>query len=442
MKKIIITWLTILTSFIWFSFATQYELNQPTAIYNLWSDAVFTLTNWVNFNINSQYYNYMIAGSNNSKYNLFWNGTWLYFVYSYNWWFTDLKQWYIKKFCKTTYNNICNYAWNQWYSWINIDEFINNSSYTNANYFNVYFAETEWLGFCFWYESINESICFRIDPYHSSYDSQFWWSLGITRNPNLADLPDDSIKNYFTTSPFSKQPTPKPTQQTQQYTCPTIQQLIDTYPQQYNTWLCYTNSLIYSWWQFTTITPKTIFELYPTYVQLQNDINNYNNYCKAPNTQETCQWAFNWKNEEYTLISKIPQDVMPLQLYAYCNLTLNQDPNSTTCTASTWAINNGIGIDDIIDNIGKTPITVITPWTPPEDEWNGTWSVFDKYTQEEDETKRRNVIQKTENTIETMKEIYTKLTWIFRARQGKDGIVPPLITWLIALIILYKLFKK
>ena len=232
-----------------------------------------------------------------------------------------------------------------------------------------------------------------------------------------------------------------------EYSCPTIKQLINTYGEEYNTGLCYSSNIIDSGGTATTVTPKTIFELYNTYTSLNEDITNYNIFCNRESTKNICQSIFENKQEQYTLIAKIPSNIQTTKLYQYCNLSLNYQPNQTTCTLSWGMIGlyTGVSINDIVSEIWKIDYTVITPWRPPESTGTGNWSgsVYDYLLwDQEDDTERRNVVQNAKNIIKTMKELYTKFTWIFRGREGKQGIIPFYITWLILLIVLFKLFKK
>ena len=228
-------------------------------------------------------------------------------------------------------------------------------------------------------------------------------------------------------------------------------QLINTYGSDYTENLCYSSSLIYSWWTIQQITPKTIFELYPTYTWFTADISTYNTYCRSPNTTQACQTAFNWKDIEYTLLAKIPDNIKKANLYQYCHLQLDyEDKNATTCTLQAsglmaTGINETITVNDIITAIGEEDYTVITPWTPPEatGTWNWSGSVYDGLLgNNEDDTERWNIIENAKNIVQTMKELYAKFTGIFRAREWTSWFIPEYITWILLLIILFKLFKK
>lgn len=433
------------------AFSLTWDIPWEAFISYWWYSRSYLIDKNLNFRTDSQYKTFFYSFQpwnwvRNRA--LFWNDWKLAWYWNSTAW-KIIAQWYYNTFCYTSISNL-NYC-NPWQSYS-----VPESYQTPIQEFYDLGAIYDSFYFDWWYASVIPYLCFL----SSSRDIASCFYINITNNnwvinpldwtailQWIFDNPWNFDQTKFQDSPFSSSQT---NTTVNQLSCPTIQQLINNFEPQYNTWLCYSNSLIYSWWQFQQVTPKTIFELYPQYQDFANDINTYYNYCKPPSTQETCWNAFTWKTEEWTLISKLPDNVTPVNVYNYCNYTLNLDPNQTICTISTGTLNPWwITVEDNINNINRQPITVVIPWTPPEAPeetgnqniyWEG--SVFDKYKQEEDEVKRRNIIGKAEDTIQTMREIYTKLTWIFRARSWREGIIPPLITWLIALIILFKLFKK
>lgn len=277
----------------------------------------------------------------------------------------------------------------------------------------------------------------------------YWWQTEYLPSNTIYSYTYTDYEQYIGTSPFNSSWWWNwwwNSTDITQYSCPTIQQLINTYGDQYNTWLCYSSTLIYTGGTIQTIEPKTIFELYPTYTWFTQAINLYYNYCTAPATQETCNNAFEWNELWRTIINKLPNDAKNSSVYQYCNLQLNyEDKNATTCTLwQTWILAPWITINDIVNEIWNQDITVVTPWTPPEwEEWNGSWSVFDNLIWENTEdTERRNIIENAKNIVQTMKELYAKFTAIFRWRSWTEWFIPEYITWMLLLIILYKLFKK
>lgn len=311
----------------------------------------------------------------------------------------------------------------------------------NSNTFDNFIITDRCNSFCFYSDSYWKAFCQHLpdDNSNSIYLFNTQWNSNIQYN-NLTEFATDNA-NAFNNSPFRR--TTKNT--INEYSCPTIQQLLNTYWNEYTTNLCYSSNLIYSWWTIQTVTPKSIFTLYPTLTDFTQDIWTYNSYCNNASTTTACQTMFENKEEKYTLIAKIPNNVEPFKLYQYCNLALNYDPSQTTCTAS-WTINTNtwITINDIITEIGEENYTVVTPWTPPPSIWtgNGTGSVYDNLITDENDTQWRNVVQNAKNIIQTMKELYAKITWIFRWREWTQWIIPRYITSIILLIVLFKLFKK
>lgn len=369
-KKIL--WLfAVLLGFIWFSFATKYELNQPTALYNLWTDAIFTFTNWANFNINSQYFVYQIKGSYNNRWTLFWANTWLYTLYTQNSDTAYLKQWYLQRFCRTTYNNHCN--WSTQAIWINIDEFLSNSSYTNPDYFDVY--DTNTFAFCFWYEDLNESICFLMNDSSSNDFSQFKYSLWFTKNPFLSTFDTyPELTSKFTTSPFSGSPKPVIPPYERGEGTYTNQDIIDWYNAMWlSDWFCYwwfpiddmfnssenpDSRVWYKWGTGASI--LDIWDNYKTaynndyisflrtfYVAYENK--NYNAFYWYPKSLYSFfnQWSvidlssvwFNSYMSDFTITN----------IWEYCNLKFNSNPNATY-TWNSWKPWFAFDNQDVVNN--------------------------------------------------------------------------------------------
>lgn len=432
MRKILITWLVMLWLTMWYSYAWLQEFDlwlaeEITANVDLWYSLL--LQSNANFIVNDEY-KIIRFQWNASNYNriitYFWNGTWMYMISTKNYGDYWVKaEWFLNYVNIVTLSTI-DYSQQVpvWYT--PIEQFISNSRYSNPDKLLLWwYWDLQAQSLCFWYTEYDEAVCFTLNDVDIEWNisnSMWLWVQSI-----------ENLVSYATNSPFT-QTTPTQTQ-VNNFQCRTIQQLIDAYPEDYTIDLCYSSTKYLSWWQRITTPEKTIFELYPEFVNLRQDYNLYTNYCTPPATMQACQNAFTWKEDNYTLIQKIPSWVQPLRLYQYCNYQLNMDHNATTCVTSTWSLNwwTGVTINDIINEIWDRQREVTLPWTPPqEDNTNGSWSIFDKYTQQ----------LENHNIFDDLQELYTKITWIFRSRQWTKGIIPELITWLICLVVLFKLFKK
>lgn len=377
---------------------------------------------------------------------VFWWINWKMYYYSYksSQYWTTIRQWFLKNWCVSSNLNTCWWITDNSNYNVTADEL---NIWTIQNVILWHFNSLSWWNgdpsrnttLCFYdWNNYYCIACNNIDSWDRSCSSQIDWSLNL----DLSTYQKVSEYTWWN-SPFT-QTTPTQTPITQ-YSCPTIQQLINAYPEQYNTWLCYSSTTIFSWWQYVQTTPKTIFELYEwqQYIDLRNDINTYTNYCKPPATMQACQNAFTGREENYTFVSKLPSNIEPIKLRSYCNLNLNMSPNATTCVYSTGMITTGISLDDIAREIGDSERTVITPWKASQWTGNESGSVYDKYLgDQEDDDNMFELVRKAKDVIKNMKSIYVKITWIFRWRTGTNGVIPEYITWLICLIVLYKLFKK
>ena len=139
-----------------------------------------------------------------------------------------------------------------------------------------------------------------------------------------------NILNYLSNSPFWS-PWGWWAVWNNNYLCPTVWQLLNTYSSEYNTSLCYSSSLIYSWNSVVSVSPQSIFELFENQSDFVNYRQLYSNNCNlSPMSDNTaCNNIFQWKNLQYSLIAKIPWTVNSLNLYSYCNLALNSSSFNT-----------------------------------------------------------------------------------------------------------------
>lgn len=168
-------WLQVLYNWI------EWEIHSyPLSTY--WN--TFTLWNNANFLLNWQYKIFSQIDRetdlwNSVQYarlrNVFWTENWIYVILT-TWTknsvstiqTNNIKQWYIHQYCKTTYwtteNEICstytNYNWT--YNVYDISTFYENSQYNNPDII-LYNWKWQYFNFCFWYESLNENICFNLE---------------------------------------------------------------------------------------------------------------------------------------------------------------------------------------------------------------------------------------------------------------------------------------
>lgn len=424
-----------------------FDLNIEETV-NDWLQADFTLKNNFNFLTNGQYKIYQTKDWRFQwLYTLFWTNNGLYQISSV--WNTDIRwQWYITT--AKLYNELFDRA-NNWWPDLNLWENIEITAITqNTNFANpdrmIMYANYYELWLCFEYTNQTKTICTW--KQFNNNDNSIW----LTYNPYYYEIwtsLDLSNLQFMTTdSPFGSpnwwwNQTNNNTNINTLPLCPTIQQLINTYWNDYNINQCYSSSLIYTWWTIQQITPKTIFELYPQYTWYIADISTYNTYCRTPNTTTACQQAFEWKDIEYTLIAKIPDNVKKANLYQYCHLQLDyNDKQTTTCVWSwimqTWSNsqwNIPITTEDIINSITNNSYTIILPWWVTETWWNTTWDSI--YNDIVDLTSMN-----LRDSIDSLKRLYTKITWIFYRRNGVQWIIPNIITRWILLIVLFKIFRK
>lgn len=213
--------------------------------------------------------------------------------------------------------------------------------------------------------------------------------------------------------------------------CPTIKQLINKYGQNYNTWLCYNSTLKYENGQIQTVEKKDIFTVFENYQEYSNRLSIYQNQCTNPNTQQNCESAFSWQREKYSIIANIWNWwVDRKNIWNYCNLWLNYDPNATTCVAS-WYVAEPPTSEDVIDNIRENGLTILNkPWT---------WNIFNSLLWSWENRENINIY----DIIWNFTQIKDKVGSLFKERKWTNGIIPDYILWIIMLtLLLTVLFKK
>lgn len=432
MRKILIWSILAITSIASITFADLQEFDlwyaeEITANSDLWY--TLELENNANFILNDEYriIKFAWAWQYASTWTFFWNWNWttwsMYVTVSCVWWYecnwTILKQWYFK------YVNILDLSYFDWVintipMWYTpVEEYFWNQIYNNPDKLMIWWygvMQRWWV--CFIYSELQKAVCFSFDR---SEDASY-----LRDNAWVTSQELDYLKEYWTMSPFTQNtPSWKPDTE---WVCMTIQDMLDRQNGTYNTWMCYSNTrYLTNTWRVTN-TPKFITELYPTYTELRQDMNLYTNYCTPPADMNYCQQAFSWKEDSYTLIQKIPTTTDLTVLYDFCTTyqTRSWDLQKNVCDMTEEERKNlrpsQMTQEWYAERIAKHPTTTTTPTT---------WTVYDDLTDEQDR-----------DLLEAIPRVYTKITWIFKARSWVNGIIPDYITWILLLIVLFKLFKK
>lgn len=391
----------------------------------------------------TNYYN-MYGRRNGTMQKLYSQGNQYNRLYTYTgaclWSIENITEYGVREFSCWEYNNHATYITNE--------NIANLQIRWNINMIIVSRADNR-AKFCFVSEYTTQVLCYWVWP-----EEEITAPAGITTPYNATNI----WSNFFTTNPFINNwwwnGTGNTTMNTNTYLCPTIQQLIDTYDTNiYNVDLCYSSSLIYSWWTINRITPKTMEELYPTYTWFYQDMIAYDTYCRQPYNNETCRSIFTWKEIEYTLIAKIPTNVHASKVYQYCHLQTLPNKNASTCiaswtiaewiiatgtTAETWQIQ--INSQRMIQELTNWQATLITP----------QWITIINLTGNTTTTTWNNIYSDIidlnnyngRDIIGSLKSMYNKLSWLFYARNGVDGIIPDYITRILLIIVLFALRKK
>ena len=92
--------------------------------------------------------------------------------------------------------------------------------------------------------------------------------------------------------------------------CPTVRQLINSYNNNwFSSWLCYTSSKIYSWNGFVSINSCFNFLIYFLLKMIfLSSLSDFWNYCESSvYDRSVCASAFQWKDLQFNLLSKIPK---------------------------------------------------------------------------------------------------------------------------------------
>lgn len=458
LKKKILLWLLVLWSCIaWITQARNINANVWES-FTIWNDTA-ELKDDIGNVYSDEYWNVFWYETYESYY---WTDVWFWWIFWNNWQlayiyaqssnpsYTILRALnYFSWYCEVNYtdnyipdssNNTLN-----WCSIQSIDNFYVNWLWWQIN--NIFWYKPDqyhwndnWY-ICFWVQSIDKAYCFILP---NDYSLQANWSNSCDSLWNY--VPNDiwydkwdctqqhavyyynnkynlwDFTDLYWESPFNwwweDEPIITWYDPETWLPCATIDTIIK-YETNYNTWICYSTPFTMSGNQIIQITPKSFTELRSWYNQFNNDLNKYRNYCTPPATSTACANAFQNEEEKRNLINKIPEWLNTKVVYDYCHMYLTYSGDTNICEIDDEELRSA-SYEDLINAMNE--ITITQPWT---------WSVFDNY---KDQTAR--------NIITALPSVYYKITSIFRNNTWVKWIIPSYITWIIILIVLFKLFKK
>lgn len=445
LKNKIILWMLVIWSWIvWITNAFIMPINEETTFWD------GTLTCDENFNCISENANWdtfnWITPSHLTRRNwfIFFNEWILSQVYWYNTLTTYYNQQKPVPICRTDYNSAINYtqtvldylSWcvyntNTWntLNWLEEDLWWKITSYT----VNLYW---DYAVICANYNETINSACFRANDRNDSTNYDFWITNTIFNRDNFV---------WFWLAWYSPFTPSWPDTEWWPISCINIKTEIMLYWNKYNTWMCYTNWLYFSWFTPIQTWKLSIFEVFPSFQDYQNMINRYNTYCHPPYTEEYCAEAMSWYEQWMNLYTNIYNaninnnvfTVEPEKLYQYCHLQLNftEEEKRSECKDTvdnyyaTWVsedASNGNPFEWVTDRL-EDNIQIAVPTT---------WTVFDEFL--DGDTRIVGITDRYTN----FKEIYHKIMWLFKYRNTQQGIIPWYITAMLMLILLLAIIKK
>lgn len=281
---------------------------------------------------------------------IYWWIDWkLYYYWDYNWWPRYLSQGFIKYFYHTTKDKLFDvnlWPYKVWENNLPADEFYSQSH----NFSNIYTMSTNWSinalysltfrTFCLEEDNWIDIYCRSCNANDNNWNNVYSCQSELENSLNYTVSDFDSLDSIpFDFWPFafpwwnwSWNFTPFPTIDYKQ--CYTLKEILSLRPQ-YNTWLCYSSTTVFNWSSFESIESESIFDLFPTFEDFNNSMNKFQNYCnRFLSVWDSCSNAFSWEYKQYSLVSKLPNDVKRQDLYNYCDKALNYDLNISSCVAS------------------------------------------------------------------------------------------------------------
>lgn len=383
--------------------------------------------------------------------------TYMYMYYDWTWlvvnrknW-SDFFTWYIDIFRISTYEDLPNLNRWDWWVWTWTWEDVKNTwigwHITDILYNQI--SNAMW-NFCFRSSDLDLSICFRCS----------WgiWMVDCVKSTNNYTQSDTDNTNttfyYLDTSLFKSSSLIWPWWPWWPWTewwpisCVNIKTQIMLYWAKYNTWMCYTNGLTFSWNQLVQTWKLSIFDIYPSYIDFREALNVYSTYCNpnAPTTQQYCENQMSeyspYTYQFYNYLKNANSEnqafwVESEKLYQYCHLQLNftEEEKRSECADT---VDNYYATWTNEETANGNPFEWVSEWIENNVEIAvpRTWTVFDEFL--EWDTRVVGITDRFWN----FKELYHKITWLFKYRWTQEWIIPWYITAMIMIILLLAIFKK
>ena len=480
-KKILLTlWIVWITLF-WYSYAIFPNARDCTRIWNWYSYCIFELdipnefwyayawwrewfilNNVLDWHLNFENNQIILQDNNDVSRNLtFWWNNWkLYWITSYQSSNNIYWQWYIK-ICESSYSNNwfindCYYnnpdlsnKYSIDYNNLNLNANFDKYIYINTDYnWRIDWINENWM-FCFSDTTNDYSLCFL----YYIWNPDYWYQMFSWTNNLISNVQSWTWERYNifdNSSPFNWWGWNEETTTWWTKFCPPVKVYIDIiYWWNYNTWYCYSNTEQVSWWTIIDVEPIDIFTAFPTYQELINKYTLLSQNCRtetAWNTIEQCTETIQaiWKKQTEILLKINQSQLKTNKIYEYCRMKINytwdNERNTGICELTEeeryapW-INSWINetpdiIEQISDRVYENQQIII-----PED-----WTIFDTILPDWIITRKQAFTNI--DFFKNLTQIISKIFILRKIRPNVDWILPPVITSLLLLIILFKIYKN
>jgi len=357
------------------------------------------------------------------------------------WW-----QWYLP-LCLTQW------TWDKDFCMSNFSfDYYNNPEYYNPDSLQSYSFNRPHV-FCFVYYNKWEKLCWYL-----SRDNSFtWWNLFDSwvfsnTDDRLVTIPQSSPRGWgwwgWGNITWNTNWTPM---------CSTIQNQINLYGSNYTTSLCWSDWKININGEITNTWYVSIFTAYPTYQAYLSWYELYNNFCDKENPTydySECLEALRelpmWRAWVVLIWNAIKSQLPTQKIYQYCyyqlHFTQEQKNGSGVCEFTdeqiyapwiTWELKNKANwsvMDLIVDSIHNLQDATDQFITPDD------WTIFDSILPEWVIWRKQAIFNL--DLIDNTRSLINKILTIFRNRPIVDWILPPALTSLLLLIILFRMYKK
>lgn len=432
----------------WEEFVIKNDTNTITNIMNFdnttYSNAIAVTLNW-----NPAYQSIIYWWNDGNPYTVFnrttaYNPNWAYKINYLCWWEYENLTWNnsIMQYCWVSNNNTDNY-WADHYN-KTLEEIIQETQWkTPTNYIYHYYSWNDYnLVVCANYEDINYAWCI---PWMRQTYTQWSNIYTLMTNWNTANIWITYMEENIWQSPIIAW---WPWTEWWPISCVNIKTQIMLYWAKYNTWMCYTNGYTFSWNQLVQTWKLSIFDIYPSYVDFREALNVYSTYCNpnAPTTQQYCENKMSeyspYTYQFYTYLMNANSNneafwVDSEKLYQYCHLQLNftEEEKRSECADT---VDNYYATWTNEETANGNPFEWVSEWIENNIEIAvpRTWTVFDEFL--EWDTRIVGITDRFWN----FKELYHKITWLFKYRWTQEWIIPWYITAMIMIILLLAIFKK